>query len=79
MTTNFVEVYNLLGLPLVAIVEFILYGTKRYIMDWFQAIQPFMNDSNLSFGAMVTKYMTNKATKTKLHQVVSCGSQKKEV
>jgi hypothetical protein len=38
MTTNFVKVYNwvmggVLGLPLVAIVEFILYRTNKYFMD----------------------------------------------
>jgi hypothetical protein len=79
MTTNFAEVYNwamrgVRGLSLVAIVEFIVYGTNRYFRSRFQEIQPSLNDNNILFGKMLTDYMIDKAIKAKVHQVEACGT-----
>nr|ABA99727.1 Transposable element protein, putative, MuDR [Oryza sativa Japonica Group] len=80
MTTNLAEVYNWVMrgvwiLPLVAIVEFILHGTKAYFRDRYKKIGPSMADNNIVFGNVVTKYMEDKIKKARRHRVVAQGTQ----
>jgi hypothetical protein len=74
MTTNFAEVYNWMlrgvrGLPLVAIVEFIVRGCTNYFRDRFIKNQTFMQDRDRYFEKMMTEYMTKKAASARLHHV----------
>jgi hypothetical protein len=57
------------GLPLVAIVEFIVRGCTDYFRDRFTKNQAFMQDPDRYFGKMMTKYMTKKAGSARLHHV----------
>jgi hypothetical protein len=80
MTTNYAEVYNWVlrgvrGLPLVAIVEFIVHGCTDYFRDRFTKNQAFMQDPDRYFGKMMTEYMTKKAASARLHHVRQCGTQ----
>jgi hypothetical protein len=82
MTTNFAENYiwvlrGVRGLPLVAIVEFIVHGCIDYFRDRFTKNQAFMQmqDSDRYFGKMMTEYMTKKTASTQLHHVQQCGTQ----
>jgi hypothetical protein len=80
MTTNFAEVYNWVlqgvrGLPLVAIVEFIVRGCTDYFRDRFTKNQAFMQDPDRYFGKMMIEYMTKKAASAQLHHVRQCGTQ----
>jgi hypothetical protein len=66
MTTNFVEVYNWVvrgvrGLPLVAIVEFIIHVCTDYFRGRFIKNQAYMQDPDIHFRSMMTDYMTKKA------------------
>jgi hypothetical protein len=62
MTTNFTEIYKgVHGLPLVAIVEFIVRGCTDYFRDRFTKNQAYMQDPDKYFGRMMTEYMTKKA------------------
>jgi hypothetical protein len=79
MTTNFAKVYNWVmrgvrGLPLVAIVEFIVYGCTDYFRDRFTKNQAYMQDPDRHFGRMMTDYMTKKAASAQLHHVQPCGT-----
>jgi hypothetical protein len=80
MTTNFTEIYNWVlrgvrGLPLVAIVEFIVRGCTDYFSDRFTKNQAFMQDPDRYFGKILTEYMTKKAASSWLHHVWQCGTQ----
>jgi hypothetical protein len=80
MTTNFAKVYNWVlrgvrGLPLVAIMKFIVRGCTDYFMERFTKNQVFMHDRNRYFGKMITEYMTKKAESVRLHHVRQCGTQ----
>jgi hypothetical protein len=80
MTTNFTEVYNWVlrgvrGLPLVAIVEFIVRGCTDYFRDRFTKNQAFMQDPDRYLRKMMTEYMTKKAVSAQLHHVRQCGTQ----
>jgi hypothetical protein len=66
MITNFAEVYNWMmrgvrGLPLVAIMEFIVHGCTDYFRVRFTKNQAYMQDSDRYFGSMMIDYMTRKA------------------
>jgi hypothetical protein len=63
------------GLPLVAIVEFIVRGCTDYFRDQFTKNQAFMQDPNRYFGKMMTEYMTKKSASAQLHHVRQCGTQ----
>jgi hypothetical protein len=74
MTTNFGELYNWMmrdvrGLPLVAIVEFIVYGCTDYFSDRFTKNQVYLQDPDRHFGSMMTDYMTKKAAGAQLQHV----------
>jgi hypothetical protein len=80
MTTNFAEVYNwvlrdIRGLPLVAIVKFIVGGCTDYSRDQFTENQAYIQDPDRYFGRMVTEYMTKKAASAQLNHVRQCGTQ----
>jgi hypothetical protein len=80
MTTNFAKVYNWVmrgvhGLPLVAIVEFIIRGCTDYFRDRFTKNQVYMQDPDRYFGRMMTDYITKKAASVQLHHVRQCGTQ----
>lgn len=82
MTTNLAEIYNWVmrgarGLPLVGIVEFILYRTQKYFIDRFKAIGPSMADNNLLFSAMMTKYIKDKTVKALDHRVKPAGTRER--
>jgi hypothetical protein len=79
MTTKFAEVYNWVlrgvrGLPLVAIVEFIIRGCTDYFRDRFTKNQAFIQDPDRYFGKMMIEYMTKKAASVRLHHVGQCGT-----
>jgi hypothetical protein len=83
MTTNFAEIYNWVlrgvrGLPLVAIVEFIVRGCTDYFRDPFTKNQAFMQDPNRYFEKMMIKYMTKKAASAQLHHVRQWGTQERK-
>jgi hypothetical protein len=78
--TNFADVYNWVmrgvrGLPLVAIVEFIVHECTGYFRDWFTKNQAYMQDPDRYFGSMMTDYMTKKAASVQLHHVRQGGTQ----
>jgi hypothetical protein len=73
MTTNFAEVYNWVmrgvrGLPLVAIVEFIIHGCTDYFRDRFTKNQVYMQDPDRHFMSMMIDYMIKKAASAQVHQ-----------
>jgi hypothetical protein len=63
------------GLPLVAIVEFIIRGCTDYFRDRFTKNQVYMQDPDRYFGRMMTDYITKKAASVQLHHVRQCGTQ----
>jgi hypothetical protein len=80
MITNFAEVYNWVmrgvrGLPLVAIMEFIVRGCTDYFRDRFTKNKAYMQDPDRYFRRMMTDYMTKKAANAQLHHVRQCGTQ----
>src|SRR5438128_1902203 len=55
MTTNVSESYNMVMrgvrcLPLVGIVEFIMYGCAKYFRDRYNAVSPSLNNPGMFFG-----------------------------
>lgn len=78
MTTNIAECYNMVmrgvrSLPLVAIVEFILYGCTKYFITRHAAVIPTMNNAAMEFGDRVTEYLRLKLRKAANHSVVPMG------
>ena len=81
-TTNNAESYNMVmcgvrSLPLVGIVEFILYGCARYFRERFMAVSPSLNNPAVQFGFEKTKYLDNKITKSHSHDVREMGTAEK--
>ena len=74
MTSNQAESYNMvmrgiLCLPLVGIVEFIMYGCAKYFRDHYNVVSPSLNNPEMLFGYRITEYMDKKITKTQQHNV----------
>src|SRR5437762_7782713 len=72
MTTNVVESYNMVMrgvrcLPLVGIVEFIMYGCAKYFRDRYNAVSPSLNNPGMLFGYKIRDYMDKKTTKVQQH------------
>ncbi|WVZ82417.1 hypothetical protein U9M48_029683 [Paspalum notatum var. saurae] len=78
-TTNQAECYNMVlrpcrGLPLVAIVEFIMYGCSKYFVDRYAKASLWVNTPNVIFCCKVTEYMSEKTMKAHNHNVRSMGT-----
>jgi hypothetical protein len=63
------------GLPLFAIVEFIVHKCTDYFRDQFTKNQAYMQDPDRHFGSMMTYYMIKKAASAQLLHVRQCGTQ----
>src|SRR5437868_2949197 len=79
MTTNQAESYNMVMcgvrcLPLVGIVEFIMYGCAKYFRDRYNVVSPSMNNPGTVFEYRITKYMDKKITKAQQHNVKPMGT-----
>src|SRR5436190_2305252 len=79
MTTNQAESYNMVMrgvwcLPLVGIVEFIMYGCAKYFRDHYHAVSPTVNNPAMVFGNRITEYMHKKITKPQQHNVRPMGT-----
>ena len=79
MTTNNAESYNMVmrgvrALPLVAIVEFMVYGCSRYFRQRYLAVGPTLSNPNLFFGYKMNEYMDDKVQKSLLHDVRVIGT-----
>ncbi len=80
MTTNNAESYNMVlrgvrSLPLVAIVEFIMYGCAKYFRERWEAVSPSLNNASVLYGCIMNEYMQKKVIKAELHDVRLWGSQ----
>ncbi|WVZ51164.1 hypothetical protein U9M48_002331 [Paspalum notatum var. saurae] len=78
MTTNHAESYNMVmhgsrGLPLVSIVEFILYGCAKYLRDRYMAISVDLSNPSVLFGKRITEYMKAKTEKAQTHNARIMG------
>jgi len=83
MTTNNAESYNMVmrgvrSLPLVGIVEFIMYGCAKYFRERYMAVITLFNNPTILFGYAMMKYMQDKITKSQGHDVREMGSQEKK-
>ncbi|WVZ71551.1 LOW QUALITY PROTEIN: hypothetical protein U9M48_020125 [Paspalum notatum var. saurae] len=72
MTTNHAECYNMVmrssrGLPLVGVVEFILYGRAKYFEERYMSISADLSNASCCFGRTITKYMETKTDKAQIH------------
>src|SRR5438105_982296 len=81
MTTNVVESDNMVMrgvrcLPLVGIVEFIMYGCAKYFRDRYHAVSPTVNNPAMVFENRITEYMHKKITKAQQHNVRPMGTRK---
>src|SRR5438552_11134304 len=79
MTTNVAKSYNMVMrgvrcLPLVVIVEFIMYGCAKYFRDRYNAVSPSLNNPGMLFGYRITDYMDKKITKAQQHNVRPMGT-----
>ena len=78
-TTNHAECYNMVmrharRLPLVGIVEFILYGCARYIRERYMAATVHMNVPGVEFCSRITEHMAEKVEKAHTHSVKTMGT-----
>ena len=65
MMTNQAESYNIVirgvrCLPLVGIVEFIMYECAKYFRDHYNVVSPSLNNPGMLFGYRIMKYMDKK-------------------
>ncbi|WVZ53713.1 LOW QUALITY PROTEIN: hypothetical protein U9M48_004618 [Paspalum notatum var. saurae] len=72
MTTNHTECYNMVmhssrGIPLVGIIEFILYGCAKYFRERYMAISAYLSTPSVLFGKRITKYIETKMDKAQTH------------
>src|SRR5207244_5071232 len=79
MVTNQAESYNMVMhgvwcLPLVGIVEFIMYGCAKYFRDRYNVVSPSLNNPGMLFGYRITEYMDKKLTKDQQHNVRTMGT-----
>jgi hypothetical protein len=73
MTTNFVEVYNVVlrgarALPLVGIIEFFLYRIMKYFLERATAAHAAMQDCQKVYSTWMTKYLTKKQKTALAHR-----------
>src|SRR5438128_10469911 len=61
-------------LPLVGIVEFIMYGCAKYFRDLYNAVSPSVNNPGMVFGYRITEYRDKKITKPQQHNVRLMGT-----
>lgn len=61
-------------LPLVGIVEFILYGCARYIRERYMAATVHMNVPGVEFCSRITEHMAEKVEKAHTHSVKTMGT-----
>ena len=78
MTTNLAEIYNWVmkgvrRLPLVGIVEFILYGTCKYFRECYAIANTILNNASMIYGMKMTKYIEDKTEKAKMHRIKIMG------
>src|SRR5438128_3338620 len=79
MMTNVAESYNMVMrgvwcLPLVGIVEFIMYGCAKYFRDRYNIVSLSLNNPGMLFGYKITEYMDKKITKVQQHNVRPMGT-----
>src|SRR6266542_4619885 len=79
MMTNIAKSYNMVirgvrYLPLVGIVEFIMYGCAKYFRDRYNAVSPYLNNPGMLFRYRITDYMDKKITKAQQHNVRPMGT-----
>ncbi|WVZ88213.1 hypothetical protein U9M48_034757 [Paspalum notatum var. saurae] len=79
MTTNHAECYNMVmrssrGLPLVGVVEFILYGCAKYFRERYMSISTDLSNAYVLFGRTITKYMETKTDKAQIHNARLLGT-----
>ncbi|WVZ83209.1 hypothetical protein U9M48_030379 [Paspalum notatum var. saurae] len=79
MTTNHAECYNMVmrssrGLPLVGVVEFILYGCAKYFRERYMSISADLSNASVLFGRTITKYMETKTDKAQIHNARLLGT-----
>src|SRR5438132_3448542 len=79
MTTNQAKSYNMVMrgvrcLPLVGIVEFIMYGCAKYFRDRYNVVSPSLNNPRMLFEYRITEYMGKKITKAQQHNVRPMGT-----
>ncbi|WVZ90776.1 hypothetical protein U9M48_037044 [Paspalum notatum var. saurae] len=79
MTTNHAEYYNMVmrssrGLPLVGVVEFILYGCAKYFRERYISISADLSNAYVLFGRTITKYMETKTDKAQIHNARLLGT-----
>src|SRR6266498_2104698 len=79
MTTNQAKSYNMVMrgvrcLPLVGIVEFIMYGCAKYFRDRYNVVSPSVSNPGMVFENRITEYMDKKITKAQQHNVRPMGT-----
>ena len=79
MTTNCAESFNMVmrgvrGLPLVGIVEFIMYGSAKYFRECYMAVSPSLNNPSVVFGYKKTEYLEDKIKKAQQYTVTRMGT-----
>ncbi|WVZ66532.1 hypothetical protein U9M48_015737 [Paspalum notatum var. saurae] len=79
MTTNYAERYNMVmrssrGIPLVGVVEFILYGCAKYFRERYMSISADLSNASVLFGRTITKYMETKTDKAQIHNARLLGT-----
>jgi hypothetical protein len=79
MTTNLAESYNMIMcgvriLPLVGVVEFILYGYTYYFIKCHGAVILTLVNQALIYGYRITQYMEKKTTKSIKHNIKSMST-----
>ena len=78
-TTNQAECYNMVlrpvrGLPLVGIVEYIMYGCTRYFIDRYAKATLWLNSPQVTFCSRISEYMNKKTLKAHNHNVTPMGT-----
>src|SRR5438045_5245458 len=66
-------------LPLVGIVEFIMYGCAKYFRDRYHAVSLTVNNPAMVFRNRITEYMHKKITKAQQHNVRPMGTREQMV
>jgi hypothetical protein len=79
MTTNLAESYNMIIrgiriLPLVGIVEFIMYGCTNYFIKRRSAAQLTLLNPALVYGQKTSEYLQQKISKSTRHNIRATGT-----
>ena len=62
-------------MPLVGIIEFIIYDCAKYFRGCYMAVSPTLNNPTIQFGYAMTRYMEDKIKKSQEHDVRVMGTQ----